>query len=126
MPSLRRPDPQRFDHRVAVVTGASSGIGEAIALTLAARGALVVGLARRKELLDALAPELGRRSPGSTTTVCDVGDSDAFAAVLGRVEAEHGRIDILVNNAGLDLMLPVPEGTPPRCAGSSTSTSSPW
>ena len=70
----RRRPPQRFDRRVAVVTGASSGIGQAIALTLAERGAMVVGLARRKERLDELVPELARRSPGSTTAVCDVGE----------------------------------------------------
>lgn len=110
MPSRRRRPPQRFEGRVAVVTGASSGIGEAIALTLADRGALVVGLARREELLTALAPELARRTPGSTIAVCDVGDADAFRAALQQVEAEHGRVDILVNNAGIDLMLPVPGG----------------
>jgi NAD(P)-dependent dehydrogenase (short-subunit alcohol dehydrogenase family) len=110
MPPRRRRPLQRFDRRVAVVTGASSGIGEAIALTLADRGALVVGLARREELLHALAPELARRSPGSATAVCDVADADAFRSALQQVEAEHSRVDILVNNAGIDLMLPVPGG----------------
>ena len=53
---------QRHDGKVAVVTGASSGIGRAVALALADRGAAVVGLARRAQLLEELAPELARRS----------------------------------------------------------------
>ena len=102
--------PPRFDGRIAVVTGASSGIGRAIALTLAARGATVIGLARRKDLLDELAPELARHSPQSTTVVCDVAETDAFRGALAALDTEHGGIDILVNNAGIDLMLPVPGG----------------
>jgi len=110
MRSRHRTSPPRYDQRVAVVTGASSGIGRAIALTLAERGATVVGLARRKDLLDELAPALGRRTRGSGTAVCDVGDADAYVATLEAVRREHDRIDILVNNAGVDLMLPVPGG----------------
>lgn len=112
----RHPSGQRFDGRVAVVTGASSGIGRAIALELAARGATVVGLARRKDLLEELAPELRRHSPKSETAVCDVADPDAFQEAIAEVERRHGRVDHLVNNAGVDLMLPVTgldPGTPP-------------
>ena len=105
----RRP-PRRYDGQVAVVTGASSGIGRAVALTLADRGASVIGLARRRPLLDQVAAELSRRSPGSATQVCDVGDADAYRDTLTRIEDERGRIDVLVNNAGIDLMLPVPGG----------------
>jgi NAD(P)-dependent dehydrogenase (short-subunit alcohol dehydrogenase family) len=88
-----------------VVTGASSGIGRALALTLAERGASVIGLARRRTLLDQVEGELYRRSPGSATQICDVGDTDAYREALAGIENERGRIDILVNNAGIDLML---------------------
>jgi hypothetical protein len=98
---------QRFDGQVAVVTGASSGIGRSLALVLAARGATVVAVARRRDLLDELQPDLGRHTPKSETVVCDVADADAFRDVLASAERRHGRIDHLVNNAGIDLMLPV-------------------
>jgi short-subunit dehydrogenase len=106
----RRP-PKRLDGKVAVVTGASSGIGRTIALTFAERGATVVGLARRKDLLEELAAELAQRTPGSATAVCDVGDAEAYRSTLTSLESDHGRLDILVNNAGIDLMLPVPGGS---------------
>jgi short-subunit dehydrogenase len=110
MPQRHVTRGQRFDGKVAVVTGASSGIGQAIALTLAGRGATVVGLARRKDLLEELQPELARRTPASTTEVCDVGDAAHYRRTLARIQADHGRLDVLVNNAGIDLMLPVPGG----------------
>ena len=92
-----------------MVTGASSGIGRAVALTMAERGASVIGLARRESLLDELAAALSSRSSGGATVVCDVGDPDAYRAALARIEQERGRIDILVNNAGIDLMLRQPD-----------------
>jgi 3-oxoacyl-[acyl-carrier protein] reductase len=107
---MSRHPRKRLDGRVAVVTGASSGIGRTVALTFAERGAKVVGLARRKDLLEELAPELARHTPGSATAVCDVSDSEAYRSTLTSLESEHGRLDVLVNNAGIDLMLPVPGG----------------
>ena len=96
---------RRYDGQLAVVTGASSGIGRAVALTLATRGAQVIGLARRRDLLDELTMELVRLSPGSATEVCDVGDADIYQATLARLASAHGKIDILINNAGIDVDL---------------------
>jgi len=95
---------------VVLITGASSGIGRALALTLAERGASVIGLARRRTLLDQVAGELSRRSPGSATQICDVGDTDSYREALAGIEDERGGIDVLVNNAGIDLMLQASEG----------------
>jgi len=92
--------------KVAVVTGASSGIGRAIAITLANRGASVIGLARRRRLLDELLSELAGPSPESETRCCDVADTDSFRKVLAAIESERGRIDILINDAGVDIDLP--------------------
>ena len=101
---------RRYDGQVTVVTGASSGIGRAVAVALAGRGATVIGLARRRSLLDEVESELIQRSPLSTTEVCDVADTDAYRDVLDRIEDERGSIDVLINNAGVDLMLPAPGG----------------
>jgi NAD(P)-dependent dehydrogenase (short-subunit alcohol dehydrogenase family) len=87
--------------QVAVVTGASSGLGRRFALDLAGAGAVVVGVARRAELLAALEVELRKSSPRSSARVCDVSDTDRFAALLARIEDELGRIDVLVNDAGI-------------------------
>ncbi|HWG54882.1 MAG TPA: SDR family NAD(P)-dependent oxidoreductase [Gaiellaceae bacterium] len=82
--------------RVAVITGASSGIGEATARALARRGWRVVLLARRQERLEALASELG-----GEWEVVDVSDRAAVDAAAARVLERHPRIDLLVNNAGI-------------------------
>jgi NADP-dependent 3-hydroxy acid dehydrogenase YdfG len=77
--------------RVAVVTGASSGIGEATARTLAAQGFHVVCVARRKELVEAVAQDIG-----GTAIVADVTSADAVSALADSLD----RVDLLVNNAG--------------------------
>ncbi|MBV8302978.1 MAG: SDR family oxidoreductase [Acidimicrobiia bacterium] len=99
---------KRYDGEVAVVTGASSGLGRRLALELADRGATVVGLARRQGLLDELATELRARTPSSRTAVCDVGDTPAYQALLADVERTDGRIDVLVAAAGTESETPVP------------------
>jgi len=97
---------------VAVVTGASSGLGRRFALDLADRGAVVIGVARRAELLATLETTMRSRSPASSTVACDVSDTDAFATVLADVEHSRGRVDVLVNNAGIG----APRGLEPDVA----------
>ena len=83
--------------RGALVTGASGGIGGAIARALHARGASVGLSGTRLEALEALAAEL----PGAKVLPCDLGDAAATDALPGAAEAALGSLDILVNNAGL-------------------------
>jgi NAD(P)-dependent dehydrogenase (short-subunit alcohol dehydrogenase family) len=106
----RSSPPPRYDGKVAVVTGASSGIGRRLALDLAGSGATVVGVARRADLLAELAAELADRSPDSVTEVCDVADADRYRGVLADTEGRHGRIDILINNAGIEQLTPAADG----------------
>lgn len=80
--------------RIALVTGASSGIGEATARALAAAGVVVYGAARRLDRLEALA------SAGIRPLVMDVTDDDSMRAGVARIVDEAGRLDVLVNNAG--------------------------
>ena len=85
---------------VALVTGASSGIGLAVARAMVARGARVALVARTKETLDRVAQELGKDRAESFPL--DVTDHAGLAALPGRVVARFGRLDVLVNNAGVN------------------------
>ncbi|MDP8947253.1 MAG: SDR family NAD(P)-dependent oxidoreductase [Actinomycetota bacterium] len=97
----------KLDGKVAVVTGASSGIGEATVRALAAEGATVVAGARRKERLDGLVEEVGRKA---IAIECDVTDESQAHNLVQRAVEEYGRIDILVNNAGVMLLSTVGKG----------------
>ncbi|MEU6037912.1 SDR family oxidoreductase [Actinomadura sp. NPDC047616] len=88
----------RLRDAVVLVTGASRGLGAAIALRLAAEGAHVVGAARSKDALDELA---GRGGGRITAVEADMRDEDAVAGLADEVVARHGRIDALLNNAGV-------------------------
>jgi len=89
--------------RVAVITGASSGIGEATARALAADGHRLALLARRAERIQTLADELGN---GAIAIEADVSDRDSIVAAAERVKNELAGADILVNNAGVMLLAP--------------------
>src|SRR5439155_6089855 len=88
--------------KVALVTGASMGIGRQISLDLARAGAVVVGVARGVEALGELLPLLQRASPRSEVTPLDVAEADAVREVVQGVVSRHARLDILINNAAVE------------------------
>lgn len=92
-----------------LLTGASSGIGEAAAEQFAREGATVVVVARRQELLDALAERIITAGGEATAIACDVSDMDAVDALVADVEKRFGGIDILINNAGRSIRRPLAE-----------------
>ena len=92
-----------LEGKVALVTGASSGIGEAAALELARRGASVAVAARSLEKLEALAGRASASGGRVLVVEADVADRPSVEAMVGRVLEEFGRLDVLVNNAGLGL-----------------------
>ena len=101
----------RLHDKVAVVTGASSGIGEATVRALSAEGAAVVAGARRKERLGSLVEEVMTQDGGRVIAVeCDVTDEQQAHALINRAIEEFGKIDILVNNAGVMLLSKVEKG----------------
>ena len=93
----------QLDGKIAWVTGAGSGIGEAAARALAAEGALVVLTGRRQEALEAVASAIASAGGRAVASAGDVTDKDAVAAIASRIAADHGRLDILVNNAGANI-----------------------
>jgi NAD(P)-dependent dehydrogenase (short-subunit alcohol dehydrogenase family) len=86
-----------LEGRVAIVTGASSGLGERFARVLAGAGAQVVGAARRTEHLERLADDV----PGITPFTCDMTVDEDLQRLVDFTIERHGRIDVLVNNAGV-------------------------
>ncbi|MGO4175825.1 SDR family oxidoreductase [Bosea sp. TAF32] len=90
---------QGIDNKVVVITGASSGLGEATARRLAADGATLILGARRVERLQALAKELSLNDDAVLRT--DVTDREQVERLVGRAIEKHGRVDVILNNAGL-------------------------
>jgi len=100
---------QDLTGKVAVITGASSGIGEAAARLLVAEGVQVVLAARRRDRLDALLGELGE---AASVVETDVGDRAQVAALFAHVRDRFGGLDLLFNNAGLGVNAPFETSDP--------------
>ncbi|MFN8735119.1 MAG: SDR family oxidoreductase [Betaproteobacteria bacterium] len=98
--------------KIALVTGASSGLGAQFARVLAANGALVVLAARRVERLKELRAEIESQGGATDVVPLDVGDLETIEAAVAKIEAENGPIDILVNNAGVSTVGRLTDVTP--------------
>ena len=94
------PLPSPLAGRVVLVTGASSGVGEASARAIAERGATVLCVARRQAELDRVVREIEASGGSAYGYACDLTDPAATDALLERVLHEHDSVDMLVNNAG--------------------------
>lgn len=95
--------------KTIVLTGASSGIGEAAARVLAARGAKLILIARREEALQQLCGDIRQQGGLADFVAADLSDETALAACADRILSEHGPVDILINNAGRSIRRPVHE-----------------
>lgn len=87
--------------RIALVTGASRGIGASCAIQLAKQGRKVVLVARNQAKLDETAQQITSAGGQAVTMTCDISDGAALTALVEKVADDHGRMDILVNNAGI-------------------------
>jgi len=103
---------RKLDGKVAVVTGASQGIGKAIALELARAGATVVLAARTRKKLETVAEEIKKVGSGlALVAPTDLTQEESIKKLVAKVEQECGRLDILVNNAGQTLSRTLEETT---------------
>ena len=92
---------KQLQDKVAIVTGASNGIGRGIAETFAAEGAKTVLVARRAELLDEVAAGIKAQGGEALPVPTDLTQEDAVTALFATVRKTYGRLDVLVNNAGI-------------------------
>jgi NADP-dependent 3-hydroxy acid dehydrogenase YdfG len=102
----------RLFGRVALITGASSGIGAATALALAREGASVLLVARRRDRLEELVTNLRAEGLHASFICADITVDEDVKKIFEEVEQVHGRLDILINNAGIMLLSPVREANP--------------
>ncbi len=100
----------KLDGKVAVITGASSGIGEATAEALAAEGASVVVAARREERLSDLVDRINGNGGKALSVECDVTDEEQAHSLIRQAKDELGQVDILVNNAGVMQLSKIEKG----------------
>ena len=100
----------KLDGKVVVITGASSGIGEATAEALAGKGATVVVAARREERLSDLVEKLNGDGGKALAVECDVTDEEQAHALIQRAKDEFGQVDILINNAGVMQLSKIEKG----------------
>jgi NADP-dependent 3-hydroxy acid dehydrogenase YdfG len=94
----------KLEGKVAVITGASSGIGEATAEALVAEGAAVVVTARREERLEDLVERIEGNGGRALAVACDVTDEEQAHDLIRQAKDEFGRVDVLVKNAGVMLL----------------------
>lgn len=99
----------RLDGTVALVTGASSGIGESTALALARQGAAVALVSRRKDRLEKVLGRICKEDGKGVVIEADITDQQQAVSAIARVIKEFGRLDILVNNAGITILGPATE-----------------
>ena len=90
-----------LNNKVAIITGASQGIGRTIALVFAKSGANVICIARSESKIKELCLEITDQGGQASPIACDVGDGDAYANAIKSVANEYGKLDILINNAGI-------------------------
>src|SRR5581483_7228821 len=92
-----------FADKVAIITGASSGIGWALAQTLAGKGARIGLVARRKEKLEQLAHEIRRAGGTASLAAVDVGNREQTVAAIQELQRELGPVDLMIANAGVGM-----------------------
>ncbi|HUA35287.1 MAG TPA: SDR family oxidoreductase [Candidatus Binataceae bacterium] len=107
-------DAKALSGKTAIVTGASSGIGRAIALRVGEAGAHVFVAGRNKSSLDAIAREIGERGGKASTQAFDIRDVKALQNFIAGAAKDSGGLDIMVNNAGLEFPSSIIEGDPDR------------
>ena len=90
-----------LNNKIAIVTGASQGIGKIIAFELANSGAYVACISRNKKAIESIVKKITINGGQASSFACDISDSDTFSTIIRKIIKENSRIDILVNNAGI-------------------------